>query len=100
VGYIRVKGIVANPLRRDVRVEVEFIADTGAIYTVIPRSIAEKLGLEITDRRRFKILLNTVVAPEVSLSYRAQEQKPCSQRQMLADIACSSALLPYSNVLL
>ena len=41
VGYVRVKGVIANPFDRSRRVEIEFVADTAAIYTTIPRSIAE-----------------------------------------------------------
>lgn len=43
--YVHVKGVIANPFKRDLRVEVEFVADTGAIYTMIPRHIAENLIL-------------------------------------------------------
>jgi len=69
VGYVRIKGVVANPLRRDVRVEVEFVADAGAIYTVIPRGIADKLGLEITDRHRFRAAGGDVVEYPVAEAY-------------------------------
>ncbi len=55
MGYVRVRGTIANPFRRDLKVDIEFIADTAAIYTVIPKYIAEKLGLEVIGRRRFKI---------------------------------------------
>lgn len=55
MGYVKVRGVLANPLRRDLKVETEFIADAGAIYTVIPPNIAKKLRLEVTDKRRFKI---------------------------------------------
>lgn len=41
MGYVRVKGFISIPLKLEVGVEVEFIADTGAVYTMIPRTIAE-----------------------------------------------------------
>jgi len=84
VGYVRVKGVVANPLRRDVRVEVEFIADTGAIYTVIPRSIAEKLGLEITDRRRFRVASGDVVEYPVAEAYISVEGRGATSLVVVA----------------
>ena len=31
--YVRVKEIVANPFRRDLKVDIEFIANADAIYT-------------------------------------------------------------------
>jgi len=75
MGYVRVRGAVANPLKREVRVELEFIADTGAIYTVIPGSIAEKLGLEITSKRRFKLASGDVVEYPVAEAYIEVEDR-------------------------
>ncbi len=69
MGYVRVRGTIANPFRRDLRVNIEFIADTGAIYTVIPRYIAEKLGLEVVGKRRFKIANGEVVEYPISEAY-------------------------------
>ncbi len=69
MGYVRVKGVIANPFRRDLRVEVEFIADTGAIYTMIPKHIAEKLDLKVMDRRRFRIASGEVVEYPISEAY-------------------------------
>jgi len=37
---LRVSGVVANPSDHSLRVELEFIVDAGAIYTVIPKSVA------------------------------------------------------------
>lgn len=68
-GYVRVKGVVANPLKREVRVEVEFIADTGAIYTMIPKTIAENLGLETVGKRGFRVASGDVVEYPVTEAY-------------------------------
>jgi len=67
--YVHVKGVIANPFKRDLRVEVEFVADTGAIYTMIPRHIAEKLDLKVIDKRKFKIAGGEVVEYPVSEAY-------------------------------
>jgi predicted aspartyl protease len=48
---------------------VEFIADTGAIYSVIPSSVAEKLGLKVTEKRKFKIASRDIVEYPVSEAY-------------------------------
>lgn len=69
MGYVRVRGTVANPSDHSLRVELEFIADTGAIYTVIPRSVAEKLRLKETSRRKFKIANGDVVDYPISEAY-------------------------------
>ena len=34
MGYVKVRGVIANPLKHELRVEVEFIAATGAVYSV------------------------------------------------------------------
>ena len=69
MGYVRIRGVIANPLDRELKQELEFIVDTGAIYTVIPRDIAKELRLEEVDRRRFKIASGEVVEYPVSEAY-------------------------------
>jgi aspartyl protease family protein len=69
VGYVRVRVTVANPFDHSLRVELEFIVDTGAIYTVIPKSVAHKLRLKETGRRKFKIANGDVVEYPVSEAY-------------------------------
>ncbi|MEM3566881.1 MAG: retroviral-like aspartic protease family protein [Candidatus Bathyarchaeia archaeon] len=69
MGDVRVRGTVANPSDRNLRVELEFIVDTGAIYTVIPKSVADRLKLKETGRRRFKMANGDVVEYPVSEAY-------------------------------
>jgi len=75
VGYARVKGFISNPLKRDVRVEVEFIAGTGAVYTMIPRVIAEKLGLEVAGKRRFRVASGDIIEYPVAEAYIVIEDR-------------------------
>jgi predicted aspartyl protease len=69
VGYVSVRGTVANPSKRGLRTELEFIVDIGAIYTVIPESVAEGLRLKETGRRKFKMASGDVVEYPVSEAY-------------------------------
>ncbi|MGB9756684.1 MAG: clan AA aspartic protease [Candidatus Bathyarchaeales archaeon] len=69
VGYVRVRGTVANPSDRSLRAELEFVVDTGAIYTVIPKSVAERLKLKEMGRRKFKIANGDVVEYPISEAY-------------------------------
>jgi clan AA aspartic protease len=69
MGYVRVRGFVANPLDHSLRVELEFVVDTGAIYTVIPKSIAEKLKLKMLSRRKFKTASGEFVECPVSEAF-------------------------------
>lgn len=66
---LHVSGIVANPSERGLRTELEFIVDTGAIYTVIPKSVADRLRLKETGRRKFKIANGDVVEYPISEAY-------------------------------
>jgi len=50
-------------------VELEFIVDAGAIYTVISKSVAEGLRLKETGRRKFKIANGNVMEYPISEAY-------------------------------
>ena len=45
MGYVKVKAVISDPPKRH-RKEMEFLADSGASYLVVPTSIAEELGLD------------------------------------------------------
>ena len=47
--------------------EVELLADTGAIYTVLPASLLRELGVKPIGRRRFRLADNRVVEREVGI---------------------------------
>jgi len=66
---LRVSVVVANPSDHSLRAELEFIVDTDAIYTVIPKSVAERLGLKETGWRKFRIANGDVVEYPVSEAY-------------------------------
>lgn len=54
MGYVRVRGTVANPSDHDLKMELESLVDTGAIYTVIPKGVAERLKLKDSGKRKFR----------------------------------------------
>jgi len=53
--YVRVRGRVANARDRSKYEDVEFVADTGSIYTMIPEPTLRKLMIERTGLRRFRV---------------------------------------------
>ena len=73
--YVRVRGVIANPFKRSLRLEVEFIADAGAIYTMIPEAIARKLDLSATGKRRFKLADGRIVEYPVSEAFIVIEER-------------------------
>lgn len=54
LGYVRVHATIANPFKRNLQMELEFIVDTGAIYTVISKKVAEGVELKELGKRRFR----------------------------------------------
>lgn len=69
MGYVRVKGRVANARDRSKSENVEFLAETGSIYTMIPESTLRKLDVEKTGVRRFKIASGEVREYPVGEAY-------------------------------
>jgi len=65
LGFVRVRGKiwkVGDPNRFRI---VEFLVDTGAIYTVLPSSLLEELGVERKGKRRFKLADGRIVVRDI-----------------------------------
>jgi aspartyl protease family protein len=69
VGDVRVRGVVANTSDRSLKTELEFLVGTGAIFTVIPKSVAERLRLKESGKRMFKTASGDVVEFPISEAY-------------------------------
>ncbi|HMK95065.1 MAG TPA: retroviral-like aspartic protease family protein [Candidatus Limnocylindrales bacterium] len=54
MGYVRVHGTVANSSNHELKAEVDFLVDTGAIYSVVPKKVAEKISLKELGKRKFR----------------------------------------------
>ena len=46
---------VANPASPDQRETVEFLIDSGAVYSFVPRPVLERLGIVPHSRQRFRL---------------------------------------------
>jgi len=65
MGYVKAKAIIADPQKRKLE-EVDFLADSGAFFPVIPPNLAEKLGIKpivetelmLADKRKAKATLS------------------------------------------
>ena len=56
MGVTFAKVRVSNPRRARARaVELDFLVDTGAIYSVVPASALRKLGIERVERQEFTL---------------------------------------------
>jgi len=46
VGLFTVPATLSNPIDPERRLVVDLIVDTGAVYTMLPATVVEELGLE------------------------------------------------------
>jgi len=46
---------VANPATPDRREPVEFLVDSGAVYSFVPRPLLERLGIQAHSRQKFRL---------------------------------------------
>lgn len=46
---------VANPAAPERREAVEFLIDSGAVYSFVPRPVLERLGIQPHGRQRFRL---------------------------------------------
>jgi clan AA aspartic protease len=53
--YVKVTTDISNPGNKSKKVTLDCLVDTGAIYTMIPRAVLEKIGTKVTGTRRFKL---------------------------------------------
>jgi predicted aspartyl protease len=67
VGFVRVKAKVWNVEKPESAREVLLLADTGAIYTVLPRSLLEEMGVKSIGKRKFKLADNRVVERDAGI---------------------------------
>lgn len=70
MGITFAKAKISNPRRpRRGTVEIEFLIDTGAIFSVVPGSIARKLELAKIDREEFTLADGTHRAYDVGEAF-------------------------------
>ena len=46
---------VANPANPNAREPVEFLVDSGAVYSFVPRDVLSRLGITSHSRQRFRL---------------------------------------------
>lgn len=46
---------VGNPSKPEVTEKIEFLIDSGAIYSVVPKAILEKLGIKPLSEEEFRL---------------------------------------------
>ena len=67
MGYVKVKAKIWNIENPAISREVELLADTGAIYTVLPSSLLKELNVKPTGKRKFKLANNQIIERDVGI---------------------------------
>ncbi len=67
MGYVRVKAKIWNVERPEDVKEAIMLVDTGAIYTMLPKSVFHELGVKPIGKRRFRLANNVVIEREVGI---------------------------------
>jgi clan AA aspartic protease len=52
---------VANPANPDVRETAEFLVDSGAVYSFVPKPVLERLGIAPHSRQQFRLADGSVI---------------------------------------
>ncbi|MBI4530967.1 MAG: aspartyl protease family protein [Candidatus Latescibacteria bacterium] len=60
---------VGNPARPDVTEKVDFLIDSGAIYSVVPASTLEKLGIKPLSEEEFRLADGTKVVRKKGIAF-------------------------------
>ena len=65
MGYVKVKVVIRNIHKSDLKSEVDLLVDTGAIYTILSHERLLGLGVEPRDKRTFKTADGRVIERDV-----------------------------------
>jgi len=68
MGYVKVKVKVRNIQTPKLEKEIELLADTGAIYTIIHRKQLQNLNIKPRGKRKFKTADGRIIQREVGLA--------------------------------
>jgi len=68
MGYVKVKVKVRNIQKPKKEAELELLADTGTIYTIIQRKQLQNLDIKPRGKRRFKTADGRIIEREVGLA--------------------------------
>ncbi len=69
MGIIFLKANVINPEQPKKSQECEFLVDSGAVYSVVPKSILKKLGIKPTSVQEFILANGEVIKKPIGNAY-------------------------------
>src|SRR6266496_493909 len=66
-----IKATVINPADRSKRLKVEFLVDSGAMYSVVPKTVLRKLGIKSRETKTFTLADGTDITRKVGNAFFA-----------------------------
>lgn len=65
MGFTTVRIMIMNPADRAQSAQIDLLADTGAGFSIIPRTLLEKIGIPVEFRRAFTLANGERISREV-----------------------------------
>ena len=79
MGLTHVRVRIANPARPTKSVNVKFLVDSGAVYSVAPASVLRRLGIRPHSTRTFMLADGTEISRELGdASFSIHDQRAAS----------------------
>jgi predicted aspartyl protease len=76
MGFTHLKVFVGNPTEWTRGREVEFLIDSGAFYTMIPRAILEEVGVVPIKEQTFTLANGQEIRRQVGTAYLSYKDRP------------------------
>src|SRR5262249_30998566 len=76
MGFTRLKVFVGNPVEFDRGREIEFLVDSGAYYTMVPRAILEEFGIVPIKEQTFTLANGEKIRRQVGLVNLTYKDRP------------------------
>jgi clan AA aspartic protease len=67
MGFVQVPVLISSTENGREPVEIEMLVDTGAIFTLVPRPVLERLGVRPRDKRVFQTIDGKPIEREVGV---------------------------------
>lgn len=75
MGVTKVKLTVKNPFKQTKEISGDFLVDTGAHYTVLPKEMVEKLGIKKSFDQEFVLADGKIIKRSVGSALIKFEEK-------------------------
>jgi len=68
MGLPRLRFTVSHPIEPDRSADLELLVDTGAMDSIVPRSVLESLGVQPQSRRTYRLANGQTIERDVSIA--------------------------------